>query len=237
MSLTKIPFIILASWGFTSCITPPNPPPSKDERIGSHVFEGHWYTQGVPMAATVLQYLAAFLEISTLLACATPSSPWSKIVLSLFVFEGGRPQELRITQMTAIGTSMILVGTWIRLMTFRYLGRFFRFEASIQKDHQLITSGPYSIVRHPSYTGLCLSHPGWFLWQFGRGSWVRESGVLNNVIGQLVVVGYAGLVVLGTLALVLPRMSKEDAALKKKFGKEWEEWARRVPYSIFPGVY
>lgn len=33
------------------------------------------------------------------------------------------------------------------------------------------------------------------------------------------------------------RMSKEDAALQKTFGDQWDDWARRVPYNLMPGVY
>lgn len=40
----------------------------------------------------------------------------------------------------------------------------------------------------------------------------------------------------GVVAL-LGRMSIEDRALKEKFGSEWAEWARRVPYLLIPGVY
>ena len=32
----------------------------------------------------------------------------------------------------------------------------FTFEMSIRKDHMLITSGPYGVVRHPGYTGFLL---------------------------------------------------------------------------------
>ncbi|KAF8967266.1 hypothetical protein BDZ97DRAFT_543557 [Flammula alnicola] len=132
---------------------------------------------------------------------------------------------------------MVITGTLIRVITYRYLGRFFRFEASIQRDHQLVTGGPYSIVRHPSYTGLLISHPGWFLWQFGRGSWVRESGLFNTVVGKAIVLSFAGLVILGTLYLTLTRMSNEDKALRKQFGAQWDQWASKVQYAVFPGIY
>jgi hypothetical protein len=25
--------------------------------------------------------------------------------------------------------------------------------------------------------------------------------------------------------------------IKREFGKEWEEWATRVPYMLIPGIY
>jgi hypothetical protein len=30
---------------------------------------------------------------------------------------------------------------------------------------------------------------------------------------------------------------KGGHALRKQFGKTWDDWAERVPYSVFPGIY
>src|SRR6185437_16196584 len=48
----------------------------------------------------------------------------------------------------------IIFGGVMRGVCHRHLGKFFTWEQSIYKDHQLITSGPYSYVRHPAYSGL-----------------------------------------------------------------------------------
>ena len=37
MSITKIPFILLSTWGYYASLTPPNPPPPENERITSQV--------------------------------------------------------------------------------------------------------------------------------------------------------------------------------------------------------
>ena len=131
---------------------------------------------------------------------------------------------------------MIVLGAWIRLMTYHHLGRFFRFEASIQKDHELIVSGPYSVVRHPSYTGLVLAFGGLFPWNLSRGSWLMESGLWNTMLGKLFFVMYFKPFI-AMLFFTLARMSKEDIALSNQFGKKWDYWAKRVPYSIFLGIY
>lgn len=36
---------------------------------------------------------------------------------------------------------------------------------------------------------------------------------------------------------LVSRMSKEDEALRRIFGKTWEIWARDVPYKLIPGLY
>ena len=131
----------------------------------------------------------------------------------------------------------MVLGTWIRLMTYRYLGRFFQGQTSIQKDHELIVSGPYSVVRHPSYTGYIIVSGRWFLWHLSKGSWIIESGLWNTMLGRLLVVMYLSLFHILIPIFGLARMSKEDIALRNQFGKKWDDWAKRVPYSIFPGIY
>jgi protein-S-isoprenylcysteine O-methyltransferase Ste14 len=181
--------------------------------------------------------MAGIAEIATILAWNFRSSDLSQSILSLLLMKGGRPEGLQLTPIIALGGMMIITGSLIRLATYRYLGQFFRFEASIQRNHKLVTGGPYSIVRHPGYTGLLISHSGWFLWQFWEGSWVRESGLLDTMQGKFAVLSYTLLVILGGLYLVLMRMSKEDEALRKHFGKQWEDWAKNVPYYVVPGIY
>lgn len=36
---------------------------------------------------------------------------------------------------------------------------------------------------------------------------------------------------------LLKRMSKEDKALRDLNTKEWDEWARRVPYKLIPWIF
>ena len=142
-----------------------------------------------------------------------------------------------MSKAAAVGLTLIVLGTWIRLMTYRHMGRFFRFEASIQKDHELIVSGPYSVVRHPAYTGFILVSVGGLPWQLSKGSWIVESGLWNSMSGKLLVVIYFGSVNFLISSLGLLRMKKEDIALRNQFGEKWDDWAKKVPYSLFPGIY
>jgi protein-S-isoprenylcysteine O-methyltransferase len=59
---------------------------------------------------------------------------------------------------TAIG--LIWVGIALRLWAVATLGRFFRKSVFLQTDHKLVTSGPYRILRHPSYTGSLITMVG-----------------------------------------------------------------------------
>jgi len=238
MSLTKIPFILLATWGFHVSITSPNPPPSRDERIASRMpLENATYTSWGPVIASFFQVLICAVEITTILASANPSSPLSKFFLSLFVWDGGKPENLRMSNGNTIGLILMVLGMGIRRITFRYLGRFFRFEISIQKDHKLIVSGPYAVVRHPSYTAMVFLFIGWFLWQMSKGSWIIESGLWNMILGKILVLTYIAFFIIGPSLLIVTRIPAEDAALRAHFGKKWDDWAKDVPYAIFPGIY
>lgn len=35
----------------------------------------------------------------------------------------------------------------------------------------------------------------------------------------------------------MSRMPKEDAALREEFKEQWDAWAERTPYRLFPGIY
>lgn len=114
--------------------------------------------------------------------------------------------------------------------------RFFTFEVTIQKGHELITAGPYSVVRHPGYSGSLAVYIGMFCWYGARGSWLRESGVLGTAGGQIIF-GFLAVAKIVNLIGLLKRMPFEDMLLKNKFGEVWSEWARKVPYSLIPWVY
>jgi len=65
---------------------------------------------------------------------------------------------------------------------------------------------------------------------------LRESGVLKIAMIKIFLGLYYGLVVAFMFGL-LRRMSKEDKALYLLVGKEWEDWAERVPYRLLPSIY
>jgi hypothetical protein len=65
-----------------------------------------------------------------------------------------------------------VIAVWARV----YLGRNWGQPQTLQNDHELVTSGPYHLVRHPIYTGIvlalfgtALAYPFWFIMLFGVG--------------------------------------------------------------------
>ena len=62
-----------------------------------------------------------------------------------------------------IGLVLFVLGLIVRWVAIIHLGRFFTVNVAIAHDHQLITTGPYRYVRHPSYTGTLLIFLGFGL--------------------------------------------------------------------------
>ncbi|KAF9063403.1 hypothetical protein BDP27DRAFT_1368047 [Rhodocollybia butyracea] len=115
------------------------------------------------------------------------------------------------------------------------LGKMFTYEVSVQKDHKLMTGGPYSIVRHPSYFGMILIASGVFIWQSGPASWTRLSGILNHWRGKALVAVCAAWMTALVLGAV-KRVHTEDTLMREEFGDQWTEWASRT-YLLIPWVY
>lgn len=85
------------------------------------------------------------------------------------------------------------------------------FGAQLYADHQLVTRGPFAIVRHPMYLGLIASAVGsLLLYQ----TWTTTAFALFA-------------------PFILFRARREEQALTAEFSEEWQAYCRRVP-AILP---
>lgn len=114
------------------------------------------------------------------------------------------------------GLALFVSGVTLRTWSFVYLGRFFSIFLTIQKGHRLVTGNIYSRVRHPSYTGLLVRSLGWTL-------------VFRSIFGL-----FAWLLL---VVFILKRIRHEERVLTSEFGAEWEEYKRRTPSRLLPGIY
>ncbi|KAI1791291.1 hypothetical protein LXA43DRAFT_1082758 [Ganoderma leucocontextum] len=119
---------------------------------------------------------------------------------------------------------------------YRELGQLFTWQSVVRDDHKLITTGPYSIVRHPSYTGFYLLVIGNVMLLASKGSWFMEAGLWHTVLGKGAACSATAFSVMVALRLFL-RVDEEDQLLKNEFGEEWDEWAKKTPYRLIPFVY
>lgn len=236
-------------------MTPPHPPPPTDQQIP---IEGVEYLLRAiieialnPVTVSLLSrllhtasdiiyvqwiYIAGGLaEAATVTAIQYPDQPLSPKILSILTSTRALP-NIRVTPQFVLGSLLAVAGCLIRRQCYRTLGTQFRFQLSVVKDHKLIMHGPYAIVRHPSYTACVLVFVGALLTRGADGTWLRESGVLDTVMGKIVVGLWVAIILMSGTGLVM-RTKLEDAFLRENFGKDWDEWAQRVRYRLIPGFY
>ncbi|CDO77816.1 hypothetical protein BN946_scf184722.g8 [Trametes cinnabarina] len=134
-----------------------------------------------------------------------------------------------------IGEALVVFGAMLRLLSYRALGDLFTYEIVVKDEHRVVSTGPYAYVRHPSYSGLTALLLGTHLFFFGRGAYVTDCGIEGTPFGILVWVWR----VAAPFAVVScwRRCGIEDAQLRHRFGRAWEEYRLKVQYSLVPLVF
>ncbi|KAI0767697.1 ICMT-domain-containing protein [Fomes fomentarius] len=234
--LTKIPAFLLLILAQRYAFHPPTTTPSKEalEKFGRSDFitrVASWF----PTLGDVINFSCFMSELIGVIAHEYPSPLASRLIPILYK-DPSAIGRLAITPSFILGFLLMGIGAAIRKTCYDTLGRFFTFQLAIFKDHKLVTTGPYAVVRHPSYTAFLMANTGLLLLEFGPGSYVWESGVLQTA-WKAVLCGVWAVIVLSFHLSVLRRIPKEDRVLKKEFGQEWEAWARNTPYKLIPYVY
>ncbi|CDO76870.1 hypothetical protein BN946_scf184901.g7 [Trametes cinnabarina] len=230
----KLPALLIAMFAEYVTYTPPNRPPMQEETAGYD--GGDLISRYTMLMSGFIVGCAWFIhgcEVVNILAQELPGTT-SAIPAPLFHVEGER--KLSIQPMFLIGFSLIVLGTSIRKACYTALGRLFTFQLAILKEHKLVTWGPYSIVRHPAYTGVIAASIGMLAMQLSSGSWLAVSGALNTPVGRSLIGAWVGWTAL-TLVGLVRRVSTEDAVLRKEFGAHWDAWAKKTPYALVPYIY
>ncbi|KAH6914446.1 hypothetical protein BKA70DRAFT_1261444 [Coprinopsis sp. MPI-PUGE-AT-0042] len=235
MLLAKIPLLLASMIAIHVATTPPQAPASRSERVPSlsTIRETYLLTNfGLVKVVKALWWSASLAEVISILILTSDS----RHLLRYLQFGGGDLEALDLSSAFLFGTVVTVAGGLGRVLCYRTLGKFFTFEMSIKKDHDLIRSGPYSVVRHPSYSAAILNCFGMFFVFAWPGSWTRESGVLDTGLGMILVLGPFVFYPLIIISLIR-RLPDEEEALHQMFGKEWEQWKKEVPYKLLPFVY
>ncbi|KAI0653098.1 ICMT-domain-containing protein [Cubamyces menziesii] len=237
-ALLKVPLLLACAVCTWFSATPPRPPapieeqkrfPNRDSLSVTMPMQLRlvavikWVLCGIPLAESVV-----------IIAQHLPKSVAADWALHLLL--PTPDASLRLTPLSATACILGIVGGLLRIWCYRTLGRFFTWELSVQREHKLVTSGPYALVRHPAYIGTILRSIGTILMVLSQGSYVAEAGWLRSVWGKAVVFGVMGYMTFISYSLAR-RIPKEDAMLEKEFGSQWREWKKRTPYSLVPFVY
>lgn len=111
----------------------------------------------------------------------------------------------------AVTIAGLLFCVWARV----YLGRNWSRSVTIKRDHELIVTGPYGLVRHPIYSGLLLALAGTVL----------AVAELRAVLG-LVLIAIS----------IWYKLRLEEKWMREQFGATYEAYSRRiaalVPYVL-----
>ncbi|HEY4455354.1 MAG TPA: isoprenylcysteine carboxylmethyltransferase family protein [Pseudonocardiaceae bacterium] len=111
---------------------------------------------------------------------------------------------------------LVVLGAGFRLWSITVLGRYFRAVVHIQAGHRVVRSGPYRVLRHPSYTGLLVGLLGvGFLW----------GNIVSTVVFEL-----------SLIAAVLYRIKVEEKVLLDNLGDAYADYMKQT-YRLIPGVW
>ena len=156
-----------------------------------------------PVASRILRVLIFLIAISLL---SIPHIPLPWLYVQLWP-QGYWPFWLG----AALTVAGLLFAVWAR----EHLGRNWSRSVTIKQGHELITTGPYAVVRHPIYTGILV-------------------GFLGMAIAISQVRGFVVVVLIFIVFWLKFRM--EEEWMRSQFGETYATYARRtsalVPYIL-----
>lgn len=115
-----------------------------------------------------------------------------------------------------IGLTLIWSGVALRIWCFRALGQYFTFSVMTSRDQRVVDTGPYRLLRHPSYTAILIVLAGIGI---TYGNWLS--------LVALVTVPLAGFI---------NRIRVEEAAMSATLGDTYTAYASGRP-RIIPFVW
>lgn len=116
-----------------------------------------------------------------------------------------------------IGITLIWMGIGLRLWAVRTLGRFFTYAVMVVAGQRIVSSGPYRVIRHPSYSAVLMTLLGTGL---ALGNWASVAAL-----------------VLLPLAAYLWRIQVEEAALMQSLSEDYTAFMHRTPRRLIPGIW
>jgi protein-S-isoprenylcysteine O-methyltransferase Ste14 len=153
--------------------------------------------------ATISKWGIVVQGFSFFFVWAWPRSSWWPFPASLY-------GELALALVSVL---LVYSSCLLCLRAMQILGKQWTFQARVIKGHELITQGPYAMVRNPIYLGMFGLIVGTGL-AFSRW-WELLAAVAFFLIGNHV------------------RIRAEETLLRETFGSQFDDYARRVP-AFFP---
>ena len=136
----------------------------------------------------------------------------SLVALILAVFQIGTLEYLEeYNTIRYIGLAVYLAFSWIQVWAFKTLGDNYSQEIMIKKKHELVTKGPFKLIRHPQYLCQILLDVG------------AAAATLGYIVG-----GFA----LIEIPIYIIRASMEDKLLAKHFAEGFSEYKKKSGFMI-----
>ena len=157
--------------------------------------------KGVSKDANSLRVLWIAIGVGVWLSIQARSR-WPQAMLPPWCFEAG--------------VALFVFGILLRWYSIIHLGRFFTVDVAIAADHQVVDTGPYRFVRHPSYTGALLAFIGYGL-------------VMRNWASLLLISG-------PIFFAFLYRINVEELALLGALGERYRAYSKKTK-RLIPFVY
>jgi protein-S-isoprenylcysteine O-methyltransferase Ste14 len=95
-------------------------------------------------------------ERLALLACLIATAVWVNLAPRVIPAAAIRPAPVAF----AAGMVVLLAGLVLRGWSFKALGQYFTHVVMVSDDQPVIATGPYRVLRHPSYAGVLLAVVG-----------------------------------------------------------------------------
>ncbi|KAM5546015.1 hypothetical protein V8D89_000141 [Ganoderma adspersum] len=226
----KVPLLVaMVAASFKGVYCSPTPPPRVEEqkKYGEEDIIDRFVRLRVPVAQCVTVFFAS-CEITSLLAPHLPAR-LSDPLLSLLLPRGASAlgNIATVTPSFLVGWGLAVSGALLHMWCYRVLGPQYTFQRAVIKEHKLVTSGPYRVVRHPAYTGFTMYMAGLLTVQLCPGSWARESGILDGRRGKAVMVAWA--VYAGNLSLAVVK--------RCEFSGQWVTWSKITTTRLIPWIW
>jgi protein-S-isoprenylcysteine O-methyltransferase Ste14 len=184
----------------------------------------------IPILATIIRVLWGLIEYPYLRRYEVkPAKDWDKhsrsvwntanaieLVGMIVGFTNTGRMRTGGYSIALLGLALLLVGIIIRWTAIYTLGKYFTGTVLIKNDHQLIRSGLYKYLRHPSYTGALLAHLGLGL---SFSNWIS---LTLSVVPFSVAAFY--------------RMHVEERALREAFGDAYISYSQGTK-RLIPKLY
>jgi protein-S-isoprenylcysteine O-methyltransferase Ste14 len=110
-----------------------------------------------------------------------------------------------------IGLAVYLVFSWIQVWSFKSLGDNYSQDIMIKKKHELVTKGPFKLIRHPQYMCQILLDLG------------ATAATLGYVVSLLALI---------EIPIYIMRASVEDKLLDKYFAEKFSDYKKKSGFMI-----